>query len=789
MNADALIGAVLGTCTLEKLLGEGSTGAIFLAQQSRPNRQVAVKVLLSMQSLTAQQHTSFLEHVEREIETIVALNHPNIMLIYEYGEHNGLIYLVMPYIHSGTLHDELERDKPLPLPKVALYLEQIATGLAYAHTRNIIHCNIKPTNILLQPDGQPLLTDFGLTTFAMTSDPAIRTLKSASPLQSLDYMAPEQVAGNSIGIYTDIYALGVTLYHMVTGSLPFSNSTVSRLQILLQAPGEARPDLPAAAEQVILKSLARQPEDRYADVQELAHAFRQALTNSAISSMHAPAITATSTDPHLPAASSTNLAGQIPPITDNVAHEEQTTNQIAIEKPRTSGIKNDIIARTSMTLPSMSGFASAPHAPTAAMLETPSTTPAQPESLAQIAIPPTNRQKLVLRSAPADTDTQPSSPTMTTKAFSPPAPSKQPESASETLPAVQPQTIRTGKRTRTPARGLRLLFLLFTAVLILLVVAAFLYISPAFLTAKGGTDPTPVNTTVQHNSHSGNGGATNANTNGNANNSTQNTGSASRSFQLGTNPLLVIKGHNSNVNIQTDTTGIVTVTPKQHGSNVALDANNANTIIYNQSSSIAGQQQISIATGPAFSDVDYDITIPAKAQVQITVDSGSIAIDGGNGATVDTGNGNIDIADIQGSVHIHTANGNITAHNITGQLAMEAGSGSIHATNTSGQMKAVIQDGDIVIRGAALGDQSALKTTNGSVYFTGTLDPNGSSTMEANRGNVILTLPGNAAFQLNAHIDSGNVQNEFGGNIIGSTPRAIITITVSSGNATLSKAV
>src|SRR5947207_10475541 len=126
MNAEALIGTVLGTCTLQKLIGQGGMGAVFLAQQSRPRRQVAVKVLLPMTTLTPAQRAAFLERFRRETDAVASLEHPNIVPVHEYGERDGLAYLVMPYISGGTLRDELEQTGPLPLVQAMNYLEQMA---------------------------------------------------------------------------------------------------------------------------------------------------------------------------------------------------------------------------------------------------------------------------------------------------------------------------------------------------------------------------------------------------------------------------------------------------------------------------------------------------------------------------------------------------------------------------------------------------------------------------------------------------------------------------------------
>ena len=157
-----LLGHALGTCTLQSLLGRGGMGAVYLAQQSRPRRAVAVKVLMPGLLLETRVRTEFLARFRREADAIAALDHINIMPIYEYGEEDELAYLVMPHITGGTLREVLEKRGRLSLSETLSIIEQAAAALDYAHAQGIIHRDLKPSNILFHADGRVVLADFGL---------------------------------------------------------------------------------------------------------------------------------------------------------------------------------------------------------------------------------------------------------------------------------------------------------------------------------------------------------------------------------------------------------------------------------------------------------------------------------------------------------------------------------------------------------------------------------------------------------------------------------------------------
>ncbi len=384
MNAEALIGTTLGTCTLQKLIGQGGMGAVFLAQQSRPRRPVAVKVLFPMVRLMPQQQSAFLERFRRETDAAASLDHPNILPVHEYGERDGLAYLVMPYISGGTLRDELERERQLSLPMVVHYLDQMASALEAAHTRGVIHRDIKPANMLMTPEKRLLLSDFGLVKVISDGQTQPTPLTGiGTPMGTPDYMAPEQVIGTDVDARADIYALGVILYQMVTGELPFKGQTpmqvaMQHLQVAPLAPRRFRPELPLAAEQVMLQALAKRPSDRYAQASDLANAFRLSLTAAGVTlgdgtgSLLAPTQAA--------AISFTTPRGLLDPAWQNMPRQQAqaptaenagniVTKQPGIPpifsapgmvprspSPATSMRKNDIVAQTRMTLPSFTGL-------------------------------------------------------------------------------------------------------------------------------------------------------------------------------------------------------------------------------------------------------------------------------------------------------------------------------------------------------------------------------------------------------------------------------------------------
>jgi len=279
MNAEALVGKTLDSYTLRRVMGVGSMGAVYLARQSQTHRQVVLKVFLHASSLEPLQYIDFLLRFRKEMELVASLNHPHILSVLENEERDGLIYLVMPYVHVRSLEGVLNSQKTLSLQEIADYLDQLAGALDYAHESQVLHLDIKPSNILISVDDSLLLNDFALTkTMTERQTARIRQFK----VGMLDYMAPELVMGKESGERADLYSLGAVLYHLVTGYAPFHGETLvevakKHLQEAPPSPCSKRADLPPAAGQVILRAISKRPGHRYAKAQDLASAFRYAL--------------------------------------------------------------------------------------------------------------------------------------------------------------------------------------------------------------------------------------------------------------------------------------------------------------------------------------------------------------------------------------------------------------------------------------------------------------------------------------------------------------------------------
>ncbi len=264
-------GLTLGRYELGQRIAQGGMAEVYLGFDRRVKRQVAVKVLYGRDE-------SFVRRFEREALAVGALSHDHILPLYDFGEQRPWYYLVMPYVEGGTLREYLLRRKRLTLEEAASFTDQIASALQYAHDQGVMHRDVKPSNILLRPDGYAYLVDFGLAKAMMGG---VALTNSGAMVGTPEYMAPEQ--SNGVNDYrSDIYSLGVILYQMLTGRVPFTAESpvavsLKHIQTMPTPPREINCDIPESVEAVILKALAKDPNERYQETQALSVAYWKAL--------------------------------------------------------------------------------------------------------------------------------------------------------------------------------------------------------------------------------------------------------------------------------------------------------------------------------------------------------------------------------------------------------------------------------------------------------------------------------------------------------------------------------
>jgi serine/threonine protein kinase len=269
----SLTGQTLGQYEIIEPIGAGGMATVYKAYQPNLDRHVAIKVLPAQHALTP----GFKERFIREAKAVAQLSHPNILPIYDVGVEGDLSYFVMKYVASGhTLRDLLKQ--PLDLTTAIHYLDQIAAALDHAHERGIIHRDIKPTNVLLEDDWL-LLADFGLAKIRVDGG---EITGSGAVVGTPDYLSPEQAEGKSVDHRSDIYSLGVVLYEMIIGHVPYEAETPMGILFKhvyepLPRPRRLNPDLPAGIEGIILKAVAKDPNNRYDRAGELVEALRSLL--------------------------------------------------------------------------------------------------------------------------------------------------------------------------------------------------------------------------------------------------------------------------------------------------------------------------------------------------------------------------------------------------------------------------------------------------------------------------------------------------------------------------------
>ena len=255
-------------------IGSGGMADVYKAKDHKLNRLVAVKVMKAEFS----QDKGFISKFRKEAQAAAGLAHPNVVNVYDVGEDNGIYYIVMELVQGITLKDYITRKGKLSVREATSIAIQVSLGLEAAHKSNIVHRDVKPQNIIISVDGKVKLSDFGIARAASSN-----TI-SSNVMGSVHYSSPEQVRGGYSDAKSDIYSLGITMYEMVTGHVPFDGDTtvaiaIKHLQEEIVSPRKYVPDLPYSLEQIILKCTQKSSERRYASTEALIQDLKHSLVD------------------------------------------------------------------------------------------------------------------------------------------------------------------------------------------------------------------------------------------------------------------------------------------------------------------------------------------------------------------------------------------------------------------------------------------------------------------------------------------------------------------------------
>src|SRR5919206_429431 len=266
-TTDTLINTLFdGRYRILRKLGSGGMANVYLAEDEDLGRRVAIKIMSDRYA----DDDTFSERFRREAKAAAALSHPNIVSIYDRGQADGTPYIAMEVIEGRSLKELVLARGPLPLDQAIDFTKQILAALRFAHRNGIIHRDIKPHNILIGAENRLKVTDFGIARAG-----ASQMTEVGSIMGTAQYLSPEQARGAPVTAASDLYSVGIVLYEMLTGQVPFSGDSaieiaMKHLNELPRPPSKIRPEIPPELDQVVLRALAKAPEDRYQTAEEFA---------------------------------------------------------------------------------------------------------------------------------------------------------------------------------------------------------------------------------------------------------------------------------------------------------------------------------------------------------------------------------------------------------------------------------------------------------------------------------------------------------------------------------------
>jgi len=281
-----LVGRKLGNYEIIDEIGRGGMAVVYRAYQRSLNRHVAIKVLAPQLSVDQQ----FVERFQREARAAAGLRHPHVVVIHDVAQEQGIYYIVMEYLEGRSLKELIQAEQSLSPERATRIVEQVASALDYAHEQGFVHRDIKPANIIVDKNDHVTLTDFGIAKAASETQHLTRT---GMLIGTPEYMSPEQAEGGTVDHRTDLYALGVVLYQMLTGRAPFHSTTPhATLHAVIYEPPppvrQLRPSLSPAIESVVMRSISKQPASRYQSGSDMVAALRAAQSGQSTVAVAAP---------------------------------------------------------------------------------------------------------------------------------------------------------------------------------------------------------------------------------------------------------------------------------------------------------------------------------------------------------------------------------------------------------------------------------------------------------------------------------------------------------------------
>src|SRR2546421_6199272 len=300
--SDTLINTLFhGRYRILRKVGTGGMANVYLAEDQELGRRVAIKILNERHANDDQ----FIERFRREAKNAAGLSHPNIVSIYDRGEAEGTYYISMEYLEGRSLKELILARGPAPIPVAVDYARQVLAALRVAHRQGLVHRDIKPHNVLVDGEGRLKVTDFGIA----RAGPSQMT-EEGSIIGTAQYLSPEQAQGAPVTPASDLYSVGIVLYELLSGSVPFRGETpfehaMKHLSKGPQAPSHIRPEIPRDLDFVVMRALAKSPEERYSSADEMDADLARVARGVSVSPETEAAASAINARPILPLAAAT----------------------------------------------------------------------------------------------------------------------------------------------------------------------------------------------------------------------------------------------------------------------------------------------------------------------------------------------------------------------------------------------------------------------------------------------------------------------------------------------------